>query len=208
MNKNSAPNTYIIKDLDTLRAIAEPIRVQIMEVLQIQPGTVRDVAEKLGLAPSKLYYHFNALEKYGLIEVVETRQVANLLEKQFSTKVDRIDIAPELLTFSSEDENENLYAIYRSTMDTTREDLVRSLQARSYQLNQGAPSHPRRVVVYRQIARLTDEQADLFLEKLTDLCKEFEALDSGQPDAQVYAITSAFYPSFYYSEAETSQDLE
>ena len=57
---------FHIADLETLRAIADPLRVQIMELLEGgQALTVKQVAEKLGLAPSKLYYHFGALENWA-----------------------------------------------------------------------------------------------------------------------------------------------
>ena len=61
-----------ISDLDTLKVVSDPFRVQILEVLVHEPQTVNQVAEKMGLAPSKLYYHFNMLEKHGLIQVVDT----------------------------------------------------------------------------------------------------------------------------------------
>jgi hypothetical protein len=41
---------FHISDLETLRAIADPLRVQIMELLEGQTLTVKQVAEKLGLA--------------------------------------------------------------------------------------------------------------------------------------------------------------
>jgi len=67
---------FIINDLETLKVVADPVRNQILEVLEKKPQNVKEVADKLGLAPSKLYYHFNMLEKVGLIKVVESRQVA------------------------------------------------------------------------------------------------------------------------------------
>ena len=49
---------FVINDLETLKVVADPVRNQIMEVLEKKPQNVKEVAEKLGLAPSKLYYHF------------------------------------------------------------------------------------------------------------------------------------------------------
>ena len=41
-----------------------------------------EYAGRLGLAPTRLYYHINLLEKHGLLVVDETRTVGNLIEKR------------------------------------------------------------------------------------------------------------------------------
>ncbi|MGB7093974.1 MAG: winged helix-turn-helix domain-containing protein, partial [Anaerolineales bacterium] len=58
----------MVKDLETLKILADPLRNQILEILAPEKLTINQMAEKLGLAPSKLYYHINLLEKYGLIQ--------------------------------------------------------------------------------------------------------------------------------------------
>ena len=57
------------------------MRTQILETLALTPMTVKQVAKRLGTATSRLYYHFNQLEAYGLIVVSETRMVANMMEQ-------------------------------------------------------------------------------------------------------------------------------
>ena len=83
MEENTPAGTFTISDLDTLRVVADPLRNQIVELLIMEPQTVKQIAERLGLAPSKLYYHIGLLEKHGIIEVAETRMVANLQEKDY-----------------------------------------------------------------------------------------------------------------------------
>ena len=168
-----AEGTFVIKDLETLKVIADPIRNQIMEVLLNTPQNVKEVADKLGLAPSKLYYHFNMLEKFGFIEVVETRQVANLIEKYYQSKAPFLSIDPMLLTFDTSEGKENLYTVVEATIDTTRDDLLRSLQARSFQLDQGDAPKPRALVLTRNLANLSDEKAEEFHQRLEALIEEF-----------------------------------
>ena len=63
MNTDYTPAPILIlSDLDAVKAIADPLRNQIIEVLSPEPLTVNQIGEKLGLAPSKLYYHVNMLE--------------------------------------------------------------------------------------------------------------------------------------------------
>ena len=202
MKKTQDKKRFHVSDLETLRAIADPLRVQIMELLEGQTLTVKQVAEKLGLAPSKLYYHFGALEKLGLIEVAETRMVANMLEKKFRSNADLVDVDPALFKFSKEGDNEPINILLSSTIDATRDDLLRSLQARQFQLEQGADEQPRRLIINRAVSRVPEERITEFQERLVNLVKEFEAEDeTSKASDQPYALTVAFYPSFYFDKA-------
>ncbi len=202
--KETHSSTFLVRDMDTLRVISDPTRAQIFEMLAREAGTVRHVAEKMGLAASKLYYHFNLLEKHGLIRVCETRQVGNLIEKWYSTVADSIDFDPELFSFNSPERNENVMSVVRTTIDATREDLIRSLQARFQALEQGSPQKERHVVLSRTQVRISDEQAAFFQQKVTELIQELEQSDqglaSGRDDLQPYAMTIVFYPNFYYRD--------
>ncbi|NJN80699.1 MAG: helix-turn-helix transcriptional regulator [Anaerolineales bacterium] len=201
MKKVKDKKHYHVSDLETLRAIADPLRVQILELMEGQTLTVKQVAEKLGLAPSKLYYHFGALEKLGLIEVSETRMVANMLEKTYKSIAETLDIDPSLFKFSKEGDNESINILLASTIDATREDLLRSLQARQFQLEQGADEQPRRMIVNRVISHVSEKRIAEFQDRLIKLIKEFEAVDkSSKSTDQPYALSVAFYPSFYFDK--------
>lgn len=201
MEKDKEKKRFHIADLDTLRAIADPLRVQIMELLESQSLTVKQVAEKLGLAPSKLYYHFGALEKLGFIEVAETRMVANMLEKTYKSAAHVLDVDPALFTFNKAGDNEPINILLSSTIDATREDLIRSMQARQFQLEQGAEEKPRRVIVNRVVSSTSEKRIEEFQDRLLKLIQEFEAEDkTSKSTDQPYALTVAFYPSFYFDK--------
>lgn len=201
MKKAQEKKRFPISDLETLRAIADPLRVQIMELLEGQSLTVKQVAEKLGLAPSKLYYHFGALEKLGMIEVAETRMVANMLEKTYRSAADILDVDPHLFKFSKEGDNEPINILLSSTIDATREDLLRSMQARQFQLEHGADETPRRIIINRVVSSASEKRISEFQERLVKLIQEFEAEDKASKSTdQPYALTVAFYPSFYFDK--------
>lgn len=172
---NQAPSEtpFLIQDLETLRVIADPLRNQTLEILIEQPQTVGEAAVKLGLSPSKLYYHFSLLEKHGLIRVCKTRTVGNLLEKVYQAVSSRLEIADELLNFKTPTGQESVFAMLLSMLDTTREDLQRSLQARAFELEHGAEEHPRRVIVNRNLAHLSESQAQELQSRLCALMDEF-----------------------------------
>lgn len=213
MSSDQSLGTFVIKDYDTLKAIADPLRAQIVELLINDPLTVSQVAQRLGLAPSKLYYHFGLLEKIGLIAVVETRMVANIMEKIYRATSGHLEIERSLLNFQTDQGKETINTLLVSTLDTTREDLLRSLEARYALLDQGAAKRPRPVQVTRVQSRMSDERADEFHRRLGELMAEFEAADSGPAgeggqEQITFALTIAFYPSFYFHGSGHDQPPE
>lgn len=203
MKKEKTTKYFHILDLETLRAVSDPLRIQIVELLSNQNLTVKQVAEKLGLAPSKLYYHFGALEKLGMIEVAETRMVSNMVEKVYQSNADQLDVDPSLLKFSKDGDNESFGILISSTIDATREDIIRSLQARQFQLDQGAAEQSRRFIINRVVSRISEERVAEFQERLVQLIQEFEGEDehaSRKPNLHPYALTVALYPSFYFDK--------
>jgi DNA-binding transcriptional ArsR family regulator len=210
MENNHDDSFYIIRDLETLRVFADPLRAQVFEILAKKPQTVNDVAEKLGLSSSKLYYHFNLMEKHGLIEVVETRLVGNLIEKIYRTVARDLEIDHSLLNFSESGENEGIDEVVHSLLETTREDISRSLQARYRSLAEGAPKVPRRILMNRIQVYLTDEKFHEFEQKLFDLFREFEQADlqtgRDREGVQLFSLAAFLYPSFYYNPPTEEKD--
>jgi DNA-binding transcriptional ArsR family regulator len=199
-------DTFIIRDLDTLKVVADPLRAQILEILIQQPATVKQVAEKLGLTPSNLYYHVNQLEKHKLITVTETRMVANMLEKLYRATASNLDVDPELLNFSTDLGKETINTVLTSTIDTTREDILRSLQARYFVLEKGVKEYPRRFILTRVVSRMDESRIEEFQSRLDTLIHDFSTADdstlSFDNDHPAYAFTIAFYPTFYFPEPE------
>lgn len=197
---------FSIEDLDTLRMITDPLRFQIMEILDREPLSVNQVADKMGLSASRLYYHFKLLEEHGLIQVVDTRRINNIIEKFYWLTAEDIDINKELLNFSSETGAENIARMVSSSLDATREDILRSLNARKFNLEKGAKPNPRDMIMIHNKARLSDATYQDFIVRLRALIKEFSELPEETRDGEdvsVFSLICYAYPSYYY---ETNQD--
>jgi len=196
---------HTIKDLEAARAIADPLRLQIIEVLLPHPLTVKQIAAKLGLSPSKLYYHVNTLEKHELIRMVDTTIHGNIIEKKYWVTAYNYTVDQDIYNFNVQETEgkENIISMALATLDTVREDFVRSIEARAYNLDHGAEPRPRQVIKSRDICRIPDEKIEAFQARLRQLLDEFEALDEpGNPDIQPWALTVFLYPSFYYDPSD------
>jgi DNA-binding transcriptional ArsR family regulator len=70
-----APQTTTITDPRTMRAMAHPARIEIMEHLSSTGSavTATEMAELVGLSPSATSYHLRELAKYGLVEQAPSR---------------------------------------------------------------------------------------------------------------------------------------
>ena len=197
---------HIIKDLEAAKSIADPFRLQIIEVLLSGPLTVKQIANKLGLAPSKLYYHVNTLEKHDLIQVVDTTIHGNIIEKHYWVTAYDYHLDKDLYNFNVTDSEgkENIISMALTTLDTTREDFIRSIEARAFNLEHGAEPHPRNVINFREIAHIPDDKIEEFQERLHALHKEFSEMDDSENmDGHPWALTLLLYPEFYYEQPDT-----
>lgn len=195
------PALKTIDSLEALKVVADPLRTQIMEILYPKPMTVNQIADRLGLAPSKLYYHMNQLELHGFVHVVDTQVQGNIIEKFFWLTAKDFDLDKELLQFAGHEVTNEVHQVLLSTLDATRADIVRSIEAREFNRGQGAQDNPRHLMLTREVNRISDERAQEFMERLKALLEEFSSEapvdDAAAPN---YAMTLAFYPSFYYNE--------
>lgn len=197
----------MIKDLETLKIMADPLRNQILEILAPEKQTINQIAEKLGLSPSKLYYHINMLEKHGLIQEVDTIVKANIIEKVYWITAYECKMDHDLFNFGTPEGQESVITAMVTPIDSTREDIVRSLEARATALEQGAAQHPREVVIFREVRKMSDQTANQFTERIKQVLEDFENFEGEEEsdDSHMRALTVAFYPSFYYDSREESE---
>lgn len=194
---------FLIADIETLKVITNPVRTQILVSLK-SPQTVKQVAEKLDLSPSKLYYHVNLLEKHGLITVVETRVVSNIIEKVYCATAINYDVDPALLSLSEGEGKESANSLIMSVLDQTRKEFLRALQVRALEFAKGKEQSSRRAALSRALCVIPESRVAEFQERIEALLQDFQAAEVGEdaPDEalQTYAMTVAFYPHFSSSE--------
>ena len=92
----SGPAHYKVERLDQVRLLAHPLRLKLFEAFAVESRTTHQVARALGLAPTRLYHHVNALERVGLLQLKETRQVRGATEKYYQAVGRMLEIEPDL----------------------------------------------------------------------------------------------------------------
>lgn len=206
--KPQRKQVFLIDNLETLRILSDPMRLEILEVLELEPQTISQIAKKLGLSSSRLYYHFNKLESHGLIDVVKTNIVNNLIEKIYWVSAEEIDIDKTLFDTSTESGPENLSQLVTMTLESARSDILRSLQAKKISRDRGEKSIPRDMVIFNIKKRLKDEAYKKFLKRFRELIDEFSNLpeaDATDEDSNLFGLNCFVYPSYYYPDDKEDQ---
>lgn len=72
-----------IDDPRLVKALAHPLRVRILRVLETQTASPSDIAGKIGAPLGNVSYHVRALERVGLIELASTAPRRGALEHYY-----------------------------------------------------------------------------------------------------------------------------
>lgn len=70
----------VIEDPAAAEVSLDPIRVKLLAALT-EPGSATTLAGRVGLPRQKVNYHLRALERHGLVELVEERRKGNVTER-------------------------------------------------------------------------------------------------------------------------------
>lgn len=159
-----------ISDLETLKVLADPLRLSILEYL-MRPSTVKRIAEKINKPATKLYYHFNLLEKHGLIVLVDTRIVSGIIEKHYQAAAKVYRVAKNLLAPGSTDFDEGLELTLNGMFQAAKQEILDNIHDQTIDMGEEAPWH-RRMNISQVRMALTAKQFTEFRDKLAALVEK------------------------------------
>ena len=125
------------------KALADPLRIRLLEWLIQAPRSARQLAGCAGLPADRLYYHLGQLEQAGLIEVAQYRRLAR-------GRVERVYAPAETEPPGDDADPEETAAFLRSVLEATAMDITAAFQARQ-------AGRRREVHLHRGALRLTDQ---------------------------------------------------
>jgi len=76
-------DTVIADTPEHLRAVADPLRHQILDLVLDRAATVTELSRALGRPKSSVAYHVDVLVELGLLKVVRTRRVRAIDERYY-----------------------------------------------------------------------------------------------------------------------------
>src|ERR1700760_1555345 len=73
----------VITAPDQLRALTDPLRESLLDLLHERAATVTELAQAVGRPKSTVAYHVNVLVTAGLLRVVRTRRIRAVEERYY-----------------------------------------------------------------------------------------------------------------------------
>ena len=158
-------DTLVIDNVEKLKIFADPLRQQLLQEFCCNPATVKQIAEKIGEKPTRLYHHVDLLEQNGFLEVVDTKQIRGTVEKYYQTVARKIIVDHALVGSLEEESGET--EVKNIVMNTIQACLV---DARDHF---DEAEDPRSVILAQATLHLTPNQLKIFEEKLDSLVESF-----------------------------------
>jgi DNA-binding transcriptional ArsR family regulator len=152
------------------RALADPLRIHLLEALWFGPRSVKELAEAVGLAPDRLYYHLRQLEQAAVIEVSGYRPLPG-------GKVERLYQRAEAEPPAEDSSPEEIATFLGAVLDATKADITAAQMAK-------ADGQHREVAVTRAALRLTGEGLAELRRMLNDVRDRFDVPEFTDPEAE------------------------
>jgi DNA-binding transcriptional ArsR family regulator len=86
----------VIEDPAAAEVSLDPVRTQLLAEL-VRPASASTLAARLGLPRQKVNYHLHALERHGLVELLEERRKGNMSERVMRATAASFVISPSAL---------------------------------------------------------------------------------------------------------------
>ena len=189
MVNKSRVEPFVIRDLEALRVVSDPLRVRILGAAS-QPASVKEIGKALKIAPGKLYYHVELLERHGLLVVDSTRLVSGITEKRYRAVAHELRVDRRIL--GARAPREAFEALMSAVLDATRIEAERSVLAGVLAVEETAGSLRAGLFSRTQI-RLTPQRATELRAELEEAIARAQA-ENDDNATSLYDLTVAFFP--------------
>jgi len=203
----------LISDVETLKAISDPLRLRILETMVARKDalwSVKELAAQLEVPQTRLYHHVDLLLERDLIRVASQRIVSGIIESRYRVAALSFRLDSALLSGETATAQEANRELLHGVFDSTREEFGRVLH--DYLADHPGADlsgtgdrdpDPERPIVTRGLAMLPPAKAGEFKERLIALMQEYDGA-AGEPGAVPFGFLIALYR--VPSPKETSDD--
>lgn len=183
--------TMVLDRVEQLNALSNSKRLMILKALVNEPLSASALAKQVGLKSSQLYYHLNELTALELVEVVEEKQVRNLIERTYRATARHYSLASHLLP--QQDGGEQAMKTLESFFEVTMQDVGAGLAAERLSQSDGSLW-----MMHREVY-IKPSEYDSFRQKFQALLSEYAEEEEG---TRGMTLTCVGYASHITSEGE------
>jgi DNA-binding transcriptional ArsR family regulator len=179
------PDTVEVSTPTQLRAIADPLRTTILDLVLERAATVAELAAAVGRPKSTVAHHVNVLVDAGMLRVVRTRRVRAIDERYYGRTGRTINVG-----------------VVRRPGDTATPVCINGL---SVAATESVPAHEAdKLYTTLRHARIPAQRAAQFWERVEALIREFTQLPrSGDT---VFGFAAGLYPTDHPTLSEANDE--
>jgi DNA-binding transcriptional ArsR family regulator len=170
------PAIRTVSDVETLKALADPTRLAILNELMMPRAdglpvmSVKELAADLGEPQTKLYRHIKHLEAAGLIKAVTSRVVSGIVEHRYQACQSDLMLGADLT--ARQKASAEAEATVAAALDFYRSQFFAANRA-EIEADQASPREPhRRAMLNMSTARVSASQALAIHEQLGRISDE------------------------------------
>lgn len=186
-----AVTEMVITDVEQLRMIGDPLRLQLIEIMADDPDrgwTAKELAAHLETKQTKLYHHLGLLEEHGFIRVAETRVVSGIVEKRYRATAHGFHVDRALLKGAGGETA--MSAALDAMFEKARQEILAAVHGGLISLDPDDPNR-RRMGLSASHARLSPAS----VKRVMRLIEKLGQVDLDQdPDGEEYGLLVGFYP--------------
>lgn len=170
------PVRLTVNTQEQFRAISDPVRMRILQIIRHQPATAKQLADRLGATPGAIGHHLNVLEAAGLAQVVALRVMRGIIARYY-TRTARIFL------FEMPQEVVDSGVVNLKFLTDARDELADAIldSKEDVALYCGFPH-----------ARLSPAKAEAYSVRLQQLADEF-LQEPDDPTGEVYGFSTALF---------------
>lgn len=169
------------------RAVADPTRQRILQLLRERAATTKQLAQALGMRPGAIGHHLKVLEEVGFVRVVDTRQVRAITEKYYGNTYRRLNFTARHFSWTEE--------IPEISPQFHLEQAMAEYEAPDLDVAEDREADTERIVPMSSLthARIPREKAEEFARRVMELAEEFD--QEPVPGEKVYAFLASVFPT-------------
>jgi len=182
------PPKRVLTTMQEFKAVSDETRSRILGLIQQQPATARQIAERLAATPGAIGHHLHLLEAAGLAQIVARRLVRGTVANYY-TRTARTFVFDFPREIKGDDP---IDAISLHKVNHLHDELVHTRTSRT--------DDPYFQTAFLHL-RLTPERANVYLQRLRALLDDM-IHEAPEPSGQVYSIFTAMFTSPDYLQVE------
>ncbi len=184
----------VVRDAGPAAALLDPTRQRLLAHLR-EPDSATGLARRLRLPRQRINYHLRALERAGLVELVEERRKGNCLERVVRASAHAFLISPEALGAlgpSAESAGDRLSSAYLVTAAGRAIRDVAALEARARAEGKRLAT----LTLEAEVRFAGPEARAAFAEELADAVARLAAKyhDERAPGGRPFRLLAAVHP--------------